>query len=79
MRIDQLDHTPTSAQPLEIPPELLSSVLRHQTHLSTLIASLRAAGLEEKVVDASIRTLVDSYAEDLTVAIHAMMKDPHHA
>lgn len=76
MRIDQLQPTPTSAQPLEIPAELLDSVDRHQVHLAALISSLRLAGLDEATVDASIRTLIDSYAEELTVAIHAMMKDP---
>lgn len=78
MRIDQLQPTPSSAEPLEIPAGLLESVRRHQAHLSALIVSLRAAGLDEAMVDASIRTLVDSYADDLTVAIHAMMKDPEH-
>ncbi len=78
MRIDQLRPTPTSAPPLEIPPPLLESVLRHQSHLAALVASLRAAGHGEDVVDASVRTLVDGYADDLTVAIRAMMKDPHH-
>ena len=78
MRIDQLQPPPTSAPSLEIPPQLLESVLRHQSHLSALITSLRAAGLGEDVVDASVRTLVDSYADDLTVAIRAMMKEPHH-
>ncbi len=78
MRIDQLEPTPSSADPLEIPLELLESVRRHQSHLSALIVSLRAAGLDEDVVDASVRTLVDSYAHDLTVAIRTMMKEPHH-
>ena len=78
MRIDQLQPRPTSAAPLEIPPPLLESVLRHQSHLSALVTSLRAAGLGEDVVDASVRTLVDSYADDLTIAIRAMMKESHH-
>ena len=74
MRIDQLDHTPTSPEPLEIPPELLESVLRHQAHLAALVASLRAAGLEEEMVDASVRTLIDSYADELTTAIRGMVR-----
>ena len=61
-----------------IPPELAASVARHQAHLSALIASLRAAGIDEDTVAASVRTLVDSYADDLTVAIRAMMKAPDH-
>jgi hypothetical protein len=75
VRIDQLHPASTAAQPLEIPAELLDSVRRHQTHLAALIASLRAAGLEEAMVDASVRALIDSYADELTAAIRAMMKE----
>lgn len=77
MRIDQLEPTSSSEDPFEIPSELLESVRRHQSHLSALIVSLRAAGLDDDVVDASVRTLVDSYADDLTVAIRTMMKESH--
>lgn len=77
MRIDQLRPTPTAAEPLEIPAELLESVQRHQAHLAALIASLQAAGLQEDMVDASVRSLVDSYADELTLAIRSMMLDQH--
>lgn len=75
LRIDQLQPAPTTAEPLEIPAELLSSVQRHQSHLAALVASLRAAGLQEDMIDSSIRTLVDSYADELTTAIRQMMKE----
>lgn len=75
MRIDQLRPTPTAAEPLEIPAELLDSVNRHQAHLTALIASLEAAGLQEDMIEASVRTLVDSYADELTRAIRAMVRD----
>jgi hypothetical protein len=78
VRIDQLNPTPSGAEPLEIPPELLESVMRHQAHLAALIASMRAAGLQEDMVDASVRTLIDSYADELTIAVRGMMKSPHH-
>ncbi|WP_140851165.1 hypothetical protein [Sphingomonas glacialis] len=78
MRIDQLRPAPTPAEPLDIPPELLDSVNRHQTHLSALVASLRAAGVDDELVDVSVRTLVDSYADDLTVVIRAMMRATSH-
>ena len=78
MRIDQLSPTPTAAEPLEIPQELMESVGRHQIHLAALIASLQAAGLQEDMVEASVRTLVDSYADELTVAVRGMMKEPRH-
>ncbi len=74
MRIDELEPTPTNAAPLEIPDDLLESVRRHQTNLATLVASLRAAGIDEAVVDASIRSLVDSYADELTRAVQQMLR-----
>lgn len=78
MRIDELRPKPTAAEPLEIPVELLDSVNRHQTNLAALIASLQAAGLEDDMIDASVRTLVDSYAGELTVAIRNFVKAPRH-
>jgi hypothetical protein len=78
MRIDQLQPTPTAAESLEIPAELLGSVQRHQAHLSALISSMRAAGIEGEAIDASVRVLVDSYADELTTAIRIMMQGEHH-
>ncbi|WP_426265435.1 hypothetical protein [Sphingomonas sp. PWP1-2] len=79
MRIDQLEPKPTGAPPLEIPVELLASVGRHQEHLLSLITNMRAAGIEGDAIDASVRILVDSYAEELTSAIRSMMQEAHHA
>ncbi|USU07612.1 hypothetical protein NF700_10895 [Sphingomonadaceae bacterium OTU29MARTA1] len=79
MRIDQLTPTPTDAAPIEIPAELLDSVSRQQTHLARLVESLRAAGLQEAMIDTSVRSLVDSYAAELTAAIRTMSKAPDHA
>jgi hypothetical protein len=76
VRIDELEPTPSAAQPLEIPAELLSSVNRHQAHLTALVASLRAAGLPDEMIETSVRSLVDSYAYELTSAIRAMPKVP---
>jgi len=78
VRISELHPTPTAATPLEIPAELLDSVVRHQTHLVDLIACLRSAGLREDMIDGSVRMLVDSYADELTVAIRGMLKGQHH-
>lgn len=75
MRIDQLQPRPSAAEPLEIPAELLSSVTRHQAHLAQLITSLQAAGLQDDMIESSVRVLVDSYAEELTTAIRSMAKD----
>ena len=77
MRIDELEPTPTNAAPLDIPAALLASVHRHQAHLATLVASLKAAGVDEATVEASIRALVDSYADELTRAVREMIKADH--
>jgi hypothetical protein len=79
MRIDQLDPAPTAAEPLEIPAELLGSVQRHQAHLSALVASMRAAGMDGDAIEASVRVLVDSYADELTTVIRGMMRGGDHA
>ncbi|WBH17429.1 hypothetical protein [Sphingomonas radiodurans] len=78
MRIDQLHPKPTHAEPLEIPTELLGSVQRHQANLMALIVSLQDAGLNETMIDASVRTLIDSYAAELTIAIREMVRSPIH-
>lgn len=78
VRVDELQPTPSIAEPLEIPAELLSSVHRHQAHLAALISSLRAAGLQDEMIENSVRALVDSYADELTTAIRAMAKERHH-
>lgn len=74
MRIDELEPTPTNATSLEIPDALLESVQRHQANLAALVNSLRAAGVDEAVVEASVRGLVDSYADELTRAVRQMLK-----
>ena len=51
---------------------------RAPSHLTALIASLRAAGIDEDTVAASVRTLVDSYADELTDALREMLKAQHH-
>jgi hypothetical protein len=78
MRIDEIHPALTTAQPIEIPTELLESVQRHQAHLSALVASMRAAGIEGDAIEASVRILVDSYADELTTAIRRMMQEDRH-
>lgn len=76
--MEELRPMSPGATPLTIPPELAASVARHQTHLAALIASLRAAGIAEDMVAASVRTLVDSYADELTAALREMLKGQLH-
>jgi hypothetical protein len=77
VRISELEPTPSVAEPLEIPAELLDSVHRHQANLASLMASMRSAGLDDDMVNASVRTLIDSYAAELGAAIRTMMAGPN--
>ena len=56
-----------------IPPELQESVQRHQRHLSSLVESLRAAGVDEAVIEMSVYQLLDSYRDELTAAMRAVV------
>lgn len=62
----------TDPQPLEIPHELRASVARHQENLLRLMASLRAAGMDEAQIEAALTTLIDSYKRELREAIRAL-------
>lgn len=77
---DQADATPFPLVPdeSELPPELQASVRRHQNHLAALVASLRAAGVDEAVVETSVRQLVESYGIELTAAMQALVRGESH-
>jgi hypothetical protein len=64
---------------LEIPIELRASLLRHEQHLAQLVSTLQAAGLSAEMIDASVSQLVESYREELVLAIHGMVGMPPHA
>jgi hypothetical protein len=68
---------PTSQRSEEttIPLALQESVLRHQKHLAALVESLRAAGVGEDMIDASVDQLLDSYRNELTAAVRVLVKD----
>jgi hypothetical protein len=56
-----------------IPHELQDSVQRHQRHLAALVESLRAAGVGEDVIEASVSQLLESYRNELTDAMRALL------
>jgi phosphoserine phosphatase len=72
------DTMPSIVPPLpdeaELPPELAASVKRHHQHLAALVTSLRAAGVDEDVVTASVTELVESYGRELTAAMQAVVR-----
>lgn len=59
----------------QIPAELQESVERHQRHLAALVGSLRAAGVGEETIEASVHQLLESYRSELTSAMRAMVMD----
>lgn len=64
-----------AADGVYIPRELLPSVARHRRHLASLAEELRAAGMDDTLIDHSVRMLIDSYRAELTAAIHIMIQE----
>lgn len=62
----------------DLPPALHASVTRHRQDLATLVASLRAAGVDETIVQTSVRELIESYGLELAAAIRALMGEARH-
>lgn len=60
----------------DLPPELQASVQRHQEHLAALVVSLRAAGVDEGLIDASVKQLLTSYGAELTEAMRTLVRRP---
>lgn len=62
----------------DLPPGLHASVIRHRRDLAALVASLRAAGVDETIVQTSVRELIESYGLELAAAIRALMGEARH-
>lgn len=62
-----------------LPPELDDSVRRHHKHLTALAISLRAAGVDEAIVEMSVWQLTESYRVELTAAMQAIVQGKSHA
>lgn len=73
MLVSEADPAGRAPDRSSLPPELQASVWRHQEHLRALVVSLRAAGVDESVVEASVKQLVSSYALELTAALQALV------
>ena len=56
----------------EIPLVLRASVERHQANLARLLHSLRASGMDEAQIEASVIVVIDSYKHELIQAIRTL-------
>lgn len=72
MLVDMKIEAPLPDKP-GLPPELQASVRRHQEHLGALVVSLRAAGVDEGIIAASVQRLMISYGMELTGAIQTLV------
>ncbi len=52
----------------ELPPMLQQSLARHRDNLSSMVAALRAAGLDEVSIERHLGVLIDSYRAELAAA-----------
>ena len=59
---------------LEIPEPLQQSLARHRDHLAQFVMSLRSAGLSETQIEMSVSVMVESYKQELLLAIKALVR-----
>jgi hypothetical protein len=52
----------------DLPPMLQQSLARHRENLSSMVAALRAAGLDEASIEQHLEVLIDSYRGELAAA-----------
>ena len=69
----------TRLEQISVPQELQASVERHQRHLAALVESLRAAGVGEEVIEASVGQLLNSYRDELTAAMRSLILEKSRA
>jgi len=68
---------PDPAMGLNVPPALAASINRHRAHVEQLATSLRAAGMPDAQIEASVSVLIASYRSELIPALKSLMKaDP---
>jgi hypothetical protein len=60
-----------------MPAPLQASIDRHRAHLAQLVTALRAAGVAETQVEASVNTLMATYRAELMLALKSWMKAGH--
>ena len=55
-----------------LPPALQASLSRHRENLASMVAALRAVGLDEAAIEANLSMLIESYRAELTAALASL-------
>ena len=56
----------------QIPSALAVCIERHRARVINLVTSLRGIGLSDKAIRESVRTVIESYEEELLVALNTL-------
>lgn len=72
--IMQLDAATHRVLGLQIPPRLQSISDNHITRLLALVDNMRLAGVDEKIVRHSVRTLVAAYEAELVDVVTSLTR-----
>ena len=65
-------------RPAPIPPRLRASVERHEINLARLMTSLRQAGMDDRTIETSVSTIIESYRRELMDVVKSLATS-HHA
>lgn len=76
--LDALATAPLLPAGIPVPPQFLPSIARHQKNLATLVHSLRGAGLDDAMIEANVRQLVETYRDELMTAVRALIRENAH-
>ncbi|HEX8484696.1 hypothetical protein [Sphingomonas sp.] len=73
--LDALAASPMLPVGATIPAELLPTIARHRANLSGLVRNLRLAGMDDVMIESSVRQLLDSYRDELLRAVRTLIED----
>jgi len=62
---------------IEIPDALQDVARRHRRHVAQLVSSLRAFGVDDRMIDRSVDELVGSYKAELVTAMKTLKRHYH--
>lgn len=62
---------------IEFPDALRAVAARHQQHVADLVSSLRAFGVDDRLIERSLDELIGAYRAELAAAIRTMKELCH--